>query len=276
MFGSGTHFVESGTRELLAEDTAPIELRDLKFSDIRVALRKGIEDFMTFRTDVIFVVVIYPIVGLLLAWFAFNRDFLPLLFPLVAGFALLGPIAAVGLYEMSRRRERGEEVGWGDAFGIVESPSFAPILVLGLYLLAIFMVWMTAAYALYGMTLGPEPPTSLSAFVSDVFTTSAGWTLIIVGVAVGFVFAAVVLSITVVSFPLLVDRHVGLPRAVIASVQISTRNPVQVLAWGAIVVALLGLGILTLFVGLIVVLPILGHATWHLYRQAVVGPNEIG
>ncbi len=138
------------------------------------------------------------------------------------------------------------------------------------------MVWMTAAYALYGMTLGPEPPTSLTAFVNDVFTTGAGWTIIIVGVAAGFVFAAVVLSITVVSFPLLVDRHVGLPRAVITSVQLSTRNPVQVLAWGAIVVALLGLGIITLFVGLIVVLPILGHATWHLYRQAVVGQGDAG
>lgn len=269
VFRRGSHYVESGTKEIGALDTAPIEIRALRIGDLRVALKKGVEDFAAFRTDVVFVVVIYPIIGLLLTWFAFNRDLLPLLFPLVAGFALLGPFAAVGLYEMSRRRERGLEAGLGDAFAVIESPSFVPILILGGYLLAIFAVWMVSAYIIYGLTLGPEPPASAQAFLQDIFTTGAGWTMLIAGVAAGFVFSVVVLAISFVSFPLLLDRHVGVPKAVITSVEIALNSPVAVLAWGATVAALLAVGVLTLFVGLIVVLPVLGHASWHLYRRAV-------
>lgn len=276
VFGRGSHYVESGTREIAGEDAAPIEIRDLRISDLKVALKKGAEDFGALRTDVIFIVIIYPVIGLLLTWAAFHRDLLPLVFPMIAGFALLGPFAAVGLYEMSRRRELGQKVNWGDAFGVVESPSFVPILVLGGYLLAIFAVWIFTAYVIFSLTLGPEPPASLSAFVADIFTTGAGWTMLIVGVAVGFVFAAVVLAITFVSFPLLLDRHVGLPRAVLTSVDIAMKSPVAVAAWGAIVAGLLAVGVLTLFVGLIVVLPLLGHATWHLYRRAVVSVGDAG
>lgn len=276
VFGRGSRYVESGTREISAHDSAPIEIRTLRVSDLKVALTKGVEDFAAFRTDVIFIVLIYPVIGLLLTWFAFHRDLLPLVFPLVAGFALLGPFAAVGLYEMSRRRERGLKTGWWDAFGVIESPSFVPILILGGYLLAVFAVWMFAAYVIYGLTLGPEPPVSASAFVRDVFTTSAGWTMLIAGAAVGFIFAALVLAFTFVSFPLLLDRHVGVPKAVITSVDIALKNPVAVAAWGAIVAVLLALGIVTMFVGLIVVLPVLGHATWHLYRLAVVGVDQKG
>ena len=270
VFGRGSRYVEHGTKELGGEDAAPIEIRDLKISDLKIALKKGAEDFAAFRTDVIFVVIIYPVIGLLLTWVAFHRDLLPLVFPLVTGFALLGPFAAVGLYEMSRRHEQGRETSWGDAFGVVESPSFVPIVILGGYLVAIFAVWMFFAYVIYSLTLGPEPPISTAAFVNDIFSTTAGWTMMIVGVAVGFVFAALVLAISFVSFPLLLDRHVGVPKAVITSVSIALRNPGPVAAWGAIVVALLVLGMVTMFVGLIVVLPVLGHATWHLYRQAVV------
>lgn len=276
VFGRGSRYVESGTREISAHDTAPIEIRTLRVSDLKVALKKGVEDFAAFRTDVIFIVLIYPVVGLLLTWSAFHRDLLPLVFPLVAGFALLGPFAAVCLYEMSRRRERGLKTGWWNAFGVIESPSFVPILILGGYLLAVFAVWMFAAYVIYSLTLGPEPPVSASAFVRDVFTTSSGWTMLIAGAAVGFIFAALVLAFTFVSFPLLLDRHVGVPKAVITSVDIALKNPVAVAAWGAIVAVLLALGIVTMFVGLIVVLPVLGHATWHLYRLAVVGVDQKG
>ncbi len=276
VFGRGSHYVETGTREIGAQDTAPIEVRDLHISDLRIALKKGVEDFAAFRTDVMFIVVIYPIIGLLLTWFAFHRDLLPLLFPLVAGFALLGPFAAVGLYEMSRRREQGRKAGWGDAFAVIESPSFVPILILGGYLLAIFAVWMLTAYLIYGLTLGPEPPVSAAAFIREIFTTGAGWTMLIAGVAAGFVFAAVVLAISFVSFPLLLDRHVGVPKAVIASVDIAMKSPVAVAAWGAIVAALLAVGVITLFLGLIIVLPVLGHASWHLYRRAVVRAEQTG
>lgn len=265
-----SHHLGEGAAELGSNNAAPIEIRKLQISDLKIALRKGADDFVALRTDVMFLVLIYPIVGIALTWFVVNREMWPLLFPLIAGFALLGPVSAISLYEMSRRREKGLEVGWGDAFGIVGSPSFIPIVVLGGYLAALFLAWMITALTLYGLTLGPEPPSSASAFLNDVFTTPSGWIMIISGVSIGFVFAAVVLAMSFVSFPLLIDRHVGVPNAVVTSFRITRKNPVAVAAWGITVVALLGLGIATLFVGLIFVLPILGHATWHLYRKAVI------
>lgn len=269
-FKRGSHYVGDGVNEIKNEDVKPIEIRDIQVADLKVALRKGFDDFTLMRTDVMFIALIYPIIGLILAWFVVNQDLLHLLFPIIAGFALLGPVFAVGLYEMSRRREEGLESGWNNAFDVVKSPAFTPIVILGGYLFVIFLAWNLTAFVLYGLTMGPASPASASSFLVDVFTTSAGWVMLIVGLAVGLVFAAVVLATSVVSFPLLLDRHVGLPMAVVTSFKVTKRNPTTVALWGLIVVGLLGLGVATLFVGLILVLPILGHATWHLYRQAVV------
>ena len=157
-------------------------VRRIELADLRDVLASGLSDFGAYRTDVIFLCIIYPVAGLVLAWLAFGYDMVPLLFPLASGFALIGPVAAVGLYEMSRRREQGVDITWADAFGVVRAPAFGAILVLGLVLLAIFLLWLAAAYAIYLVTLGPEPPVSIGAFVRDVFTTGAGWALIVVGV----------------------------------------------------------------------------------------------
>ncbi|MBK0327419.1 DUF2189 domain-containing protein [Rhodobacteraceae bacterium F11138] len=269
MFGRGSHSIGAGTDELSGQDTDPIVLRDLTTRDLRNALSLGFQDFTALRTDVMFIVLIYPILGVLLTWFALNRDLLPLVFPMMSGFAIIGPVAAVGLYEMSRRREAGLSTGWGDAFSVIASPSFLPIVVLGGYLAVLFVGWMFAAGAIYKMTLGPEAPASLTTFAQDIFGTAAGWSMLISGMAVGFLFALSALAITLISFPLLVDRHVGLPRAVVASVRVVLRSPIAALTWGLIVALSLAVGAATLFVGLIFVLPILGHATWHLYRRAI-------
>ncbi len=244
-------------------------IRRIGVADLRDVLARGLDDFGAYRTDVIFLCFIYPVIGLVLARFAFQYDMLPLLFPLASGFALLGPVAAVGLYEMSRRREQGVNTNWAQAFGVIRSPSFGAIVVLGLLLLAIFLLWLVAAQAIYLVTLGPEPPSSIATFVRDVFTTGAGWALIVVGVGVGFVFALVVLSISVVSFPLLLDRDVGVRIAVWTSVRVVVANPGPMAAWGLIVAGGLVIGAIPLFLGLIIILPVLGHATWHLYRKVV-------
>jgi uncharacterized membrane protein len=246
------------------------EIRRISMADIRYALARGIEDIGAFRSDIVFLVFIYPLAGLVLARLTFGYDLLPLLFPLASGFALIGPIAAVGLYEMSRRREAGmEEVGWADAFAVFRSPAIGSIVLFGLLLLAIFVVWIGVASAIYDLTLGPKPPVSASSFIRDVFTTAPGWTMIGLGVGIGFVFAVGVLSISIVSVPLLLDRDVGLFAAIGTSLRAVLANPRPTAVWGLIVAGGLVLGTVPLFLGLILVLPVLGHATWHLYRRLV-------
>ena len=270
--GAFTYLELAGER-LGSEDTTPETLapriRRIRVADLREVLEKGIADFAACRTDVAFLCLVYPIIGFFITWAAFHRDLIPLIFPALAGFALIGPFAAVGMYEMSRRREQGKEASWADVFRIVASPSFGAIFVLGVMLLVIFGIWMLAAWAIYSVTLGPEPPASLGSFLVNVVTTGAGWVMILLGFGVGFVFAVLVLAITVVSFPLLLDRPVGLPAAIVTSVRVSERNVRPIAAWGLIVAGALVAGMIPLFLGLIVVMPILGHATWHLYRRVV-------
>jgi uncharacterized membrane protein len=253
-----------------AEGAIHPEIRRIEVRDLGDVLAKGISDFGAYRTDVIFLCIIYPLAGLVLARLTFGYDMLPLVFPLASGFALIGPVAAVGLYEMSRRREMGVDISWVDAFGVVKAPTFGTIVALGLILLAIFLVWLATAYLIYALTLGPEPPTSISGFAREVLTTGAGWAMIVVGCSVGFLFAVVVLTLSVVSFPLLLDHDVGLDVAIATSIRAVLTNPVPMAAWGLIVVGGLVLGSLPALVGLILVMPILGHATWHLYRKVVV------
>ena len=247
---------------------APVVCR-IGVTDLRDVLARGVDDFGAYRTDVIFLCVIYPLVGLVLARLAFGYEMLPLVFPLASGFALVGPFAAVGLYEMSRQREMGIEVTWADAFGVVRSPSFGAIVLLGLLLMGIFLLWLVAAEAIYQLTLGPAPPASLASFVRDVLTTDVGWVMIGFGVGVGFLFALLVLAISVVSFPLLLDREMGLDTAILTSVRAVVANPGPMAIWGLIVAGGLVIGSIPFFLGLIIVMPVLGHATWHLYRRLV-------
>lgn len=244
-------------------------VRRISLADLRDALKKGVEDFAAYRTDVMFLCIIYPVISVVLIQAIFQQGMLALLFPLAAGFALVGPVAAIGLYEMSRRRERGLEASWISAFAMVRAPSFGPILALAVILLLLFLLWLAAAQMIYLATLGPATPVSLGSFLSDVLTTEAGWTMIALGMGVGFVFATVVLAISVVSFPLLIDRPVGVAIAVGTSLRAVAANPLPMAAWGIIVAAGLFIGSLPAFLGLILVLPVLGHATWHLYRKLV-------
>ena len=128
-----------------ARDAPLPAVRRIELADLRDVLARGLDDLGAYRSDVIFLCIIYPVAGLVLAWLAFGYDMLPLVFPLASGFALIGPVAAVGLYEISRRREQGDDITWADAFGVVRAPAFGAIVVLGLLLLAIFLLWLAAA-----------------------------------------------------------------------------------------------------------------------------------
>jgi uncharacterized membrane protein len=244
-------------------------VRSVRIADLRDALAKGFDDFRAMPSHTVFISLIYPIVGLILGRAAFGYNLVPLLYPLAAGFALIGPFAAIGLYEMSRRRQLGMDTSWHHAFDVTKSPSFGAILSLGFVLLIIFAVWVAVAHAIYVANFGYQEPTSLTEFARKVLTTPQGHNLIIVGNFVGFLFAVLAFSLSVVSFPLLLDRHVSAAAAALTSVRVVLANPVTMAAWGLIVAGGLVLGSLPFLVGLAVVMPILGHATWHLYTKAV-------
>ena len=205
--------VESANRGLLqteADAQLPLPaVRRITVADLRDVLARGASDFGANRTDVIFLCVMYPVIGVVLASLAAGHHMLPLLFPLASGFALIGPFAGVGLNEMSRRRELGIGAGWTDAFRVLSSPSLGAIILLGLVLTGVFFFWLVTAYAIYDLTMGPWLPASPAVFIHDVLLTRPGRELIVIGVGVGFLFAAVVLVISVVAFPLLLDRDGG-------------------------------------------------------------------
>jgi uncharacterized membrane protein len=243
-------------------------------ADVLEALRLGLEDFWAKPSHYVFLCLIYPVAGLVLASWTSGANALPLIYPLISGFALLGPIAAIGLYEISRRREAGIDASWTHALDVRHSPALPAIAVVGALLLVLFLVWLYAAQLICASMFGPEPPASIGVFIRDVLTTAEGWRLIVVGNLVGFVFALVALSVSVIAFPLLLDRDVGAVAAIQASASAVVANPGPMLLWGLIVAVALVVGSLPLLAGLAIVMPILGHATWHLYRKVVARPEQ--
>jgi uncharacterized membrane protein len=246
-------------------------VRKIDTPDLKAALERGLDDFLAMPSHAIFLSVIYPIVGLIVVQAALGGALMPLIFPLVAGFALVGPFAAIGLYELSRRREQGLDCTASHVVvDLFQSPAIGSVAVLGLSLMVVFLVWLAVAQGIYFALFGGAAPESLAGFVHDLAVTPAGHLLIIVGNGVGFLFALLVLTISVVSFPLLLDRQVGLGTAVLTSCRAVAANPATMALWGLIVAAALVLGSAPLLFGLAVVFPVLGHATWHLYRAIVV------
>ncbi len=270
--GSGWgHVLSEGLDRLGTGAAGPVTVRRLTMADIGLALRRGWEDFGALRSDVIFMCLFYPLAGLIMFRLAAAADLLPLIGPMVIGFAILGPLLATGLYEMSRRRERGEPAGWSSAFAVLRNPGIVPVLVLGSFLVALFGLWLETAWLIHRATLGPGAAPSLLRMIEASLATPEGWRMIGLWALFGAAYAAVALVIGLVSFPMLIDpeRRAGLGTALATSVQVARRNPGVTLAWGILVLALVILGSLPFLAGLIVVFPLLGHATWHLYRRAV-------
>jgi uncharacterized membrane protein len=247
--------------------TALPPIARIGFSDLTAALRAGWADFTAAPTQIIFLCLIYPIVGFIVASAASGSAVLPLVWPLFAGFTLVGPLAALGIYELSRRREAGLETSWTDMFGVLRSPAIFSIGLLGIALLAVFALWLGTARGLYAAIMGFAPPAGPAAMLDEITHSVRGLVLITVGNLVGAGFATLVLAASVISFPMLLDRQVTAIIAVRTSWAAFQANPVVLLGWGCIVAVLLALGMASLFVGLAIVLPLLGHATWHLYRR---------
>jgi len=256
-----------------SETRADPAIRRIGTTDLLDALAKGLEDFSAMPSHALFLCVMYPIIGMLLAGLTLGFAIVPLLYPLAAGFALLGPVAALGLYELSRRREAGVSVSPLNALDVLHSPSIGAIVALAVLPMILFLIWLATANAIYVANFGYAPPASIGQFLHDVLFTPAGWNLILLGNGIGLLFAVVVLTISVVSFPLLLDRAVTVRTAIMTSLRAVAMNPVPMAAWGVIVVGGLVLGSIPMLLGLVFVLPVLGHATWHLYRKVVAQPG---
>jgi uncharacterized membrane protein len=253
----------------IATEPSKYTVQKIHMVDLRDALHLGWEDFKAVPTHAILLALIYPALGLILARTVLGYSILPLLFPLAAGFALLGPFAALGFYDLSRRREQGEAPTASHALGVLRSPSIGAMVTFGVLLLVLFLVWLAAAQSIYSATFGYAPAASFPDFFHRVMTTPEGHRLIVMGCGAGFLFALIALCVSVVSFPLMLDRHAGAMDAMLTSVRAVTQNPVPMAAWGLIVAALLIAGTIPFFLGLTVIIPVLGHATWHLYRKVI-------
>jgi uncharacterized membrane protein len=257
----------------------PLAVSRITVADLKEVLAKGFDDFMAYRTDVIFLIAVYPIISLIVIAASFRYELVPLVFPIVSGSAILGPFVGVFLYEMSRRREiniqrhHADSRSWANALSVVGSRNFGKIMLLGMMLVALYLVWLVCAWGIYQATQGPTTAESVGRFINDLFLTQAGWWLIIAGCGLGFLFAVAALVTTVVAFPLLLDRDAGLGTAVLTSIQAARANPGPIAAWGLIVAGGLILGAIPLAIGLVIVMPVLCHATWHLYRKLVPRQN---
>ncbi len=249
---------------------ATVAVRTITTADLNAALAEGYADFMAKRGDLVLIGMLYALIGIVTAIATQGTSILPLLFPLLAGLSLLGPLAATGFYEMARRREAGQETSWWHFFDVRKSASLEAILVVALLLIAIFGAWLVSAGLVYGAFFGVEPPASLDAFLRDTLTTPRGWGMIVVGNLIGLAFAIVVLTVSVTSLPMLIDRRVDAGTAIGTSIRAVRANPRVMARWGLTVAVLLVLGSIPAFLGLAVVLPVLGYATWHLYTKVVV------
>jgi len=262
--------LESAELKLIASAAASsMQVRKLKLSDLVESLRSGWDDFRAYPSYAVMLAIIYPIVGLLIARALHGYSFLPLLFPLAAGFALIGPFAAIVFYDLSRRRERGSIPSAAAAMDIIRSTSSIAIGLLGAMLAVLFLTWVATAQSIYNAFFGFAPVFSMPEFFEHVTGTADGQTFLVESCAAGLVFAIMAFSISVVSFPVLIDRRASAIDAILTSLRVIARNPLSMALWGLIVAGLLVVAFIPFFLGLAVIVPVLGHATWHLYRRAV-------
>lgn len=253
----------------VASPMRDIPVRTITQDDLTQSLRDGYRDFLDKRGDLVFIGLLYPLIGLFAAIAAKGGSILPLLFPMLAGLSLLGPLVSTGFYQLAKRREAGLESSWWHFFDVFKSPSREAIFLVGIMLMTIFGAWLMAAGITYTVFFGTSPPPTVGVLLSQAFTTPQGWAMILIGNAIGLVFAVIVLATSVVSLPMLIDERIDAATAVRTSVKAFNQNRPVMLRWGLRVALLLVLGAIPFLLGLAFVLPVLGYATWHLYTRLV-------
>jgi uncharacterized membrane protein len=246
-----------------------LEIRKIDVADVIECIEKGIRDFSRAPIYGMFFGGVYALGGLLIVWVAFSLGYYYLAYPLIMGFALFAPFGAAGTYEISRRLETGEPLSWSAVLGAVWNRAGKELGWLALVSLFTFIIWLDIAVFLFLMFYGVDVPTLEQTF-TRIFTTTWGLTFLIVGNGLGAIIALIVFSFTAVSPPLLVDRDIDFVTAMSTSVRAVVANPRPMLAWAVVIGADLAISFVTLFVALLVIFPVLGHTTWHLYRKLIV------
>ena len=254
----------------LRKERHPVNV--ITVSDVLFSLRDGLRDFQKAPMFGVFFGLAYAAFGWFLVYLMIGLDFGSYVYPMITGFALVAPFAAAGLYEISRRLETGEPLTWGAIFGCIFGKGGKAVGTMAMVTTFSYIIWLDIAAALYVMFFSMKPP-RFDALLEAILTTPKGFVFFLVGNGIGAVLAVIVFSIMVVSLPMVFDREVDFVTAMITSVKSVLANPKPMLLWCAIIGVLTALSLASVFVGLLVTLPILGHATWHLYRR-VVGPEN--
>ena len=261
------------SEQIEARAPAPFPtIRTITAADVREALRLGVEDFRAAPLYSLLFGALYAFGGMFIVLLMTRIGMGYLVYPLIAGFVLIGPFVATGLYEISRRREKGERIDAG-IFAAIWQQGGKEMSWMSFVSLFVMIMWLYQVRLLIALFLGYHSFTNFGEFLGVIFGTPEGWTFLAVGHVIGAALSVLLFSLTVVSFPLLLDRDVDFITAMITSVQAVIKNPVVMLGWAATVVALIIVGMAPFFLGLLLVLPVLGHATWHLFRR-VVAPVE--
>ncbi|WP_298911369.1 DUF2189 domain-containing protein [uncultured Aliiroseovarius sp.] len=248
---------------------AEIEVNTVTAADITASLKAGFSDFMARPVMSGFFGLFYAVFGILFVWCLVWLGYIWMIIPAMVGFPLVAPFAAAGLYEMSRRRQKGECFGWSDILTVMARQSKREMGWMAFVTLFVFWVWMYQIRLWLAIILQDASFSSMDGFLTAVFFTPEGWTFLAIGTGAGAILSAVLFSVTVVAMPMLLDREVDFVTAMLTSVRVVTENPVTMLTWAAIISVTILLSLASAFFGLIFTLPILGHTTWHLYQRAV-------
>jgi uncharacterized membrane protein len=258
--------------EGISTSAATPEIAILEMADLRAALRLGWRDFRTAPLLGLFFASVYVLGGWMIAWAMTAQGQIWWTIIAGAGFPILGPFIACGFYEVSRRIEAGLPLTWGGVLGVIGAQKDRQIPSMAAVVVVFFLFWNFLGHMIFALFLGRSAMTNISTSL-EVFATPEGIGMLVLGTVVGALFAGVLFALTVVSLPLLLDRELDFITAMITSMSVVLHNPAVMLVWGALIAALLFVGMATGFFGLFVALPLLGHATWHLYRSAIL-PEE--
>lgn len=251
------------------DEYAILEVNELGFEDVKACLIKGFSDFLQAPMFGLFFGSIFAFGGILIvqSFYVWEKGWM--IYPMIVGFPLIGPFIAVGLYEVSRRLEQGLPLRWGEILSVISSQTGRQIPYMAFVMLFIFWIWMYQIRLLIAIILGRMSFPSLDAFINIIITTPEGWAFVIVSHLVGACFSLLLFSITVISIPLIMDRDIDFVTGMITSVKTVMKSPVVMICWGIFIAVTLFFSTIPFFLGLLISLPILGHASWHIYKKAV-------